>query len=296
MNTEMNTTENTENIEKNPQVAKTTNKNTQPTYKHNLRAFYNLFLEKLPFLREYKPLAVGVMEQIQQAICSDQQTAAIFSKTLLRRMMAIHTNREIYLKAVINSNQRYNLDGSLADINNKGAITDYEISYSQERLKDVKERIEKARQQYELAKKEKELEQKRKQAEYFQRKKLQQQGHNNQNSNNNFKYKSKDAKYNKPNNDSNNLHHQKNDENISAIIKTKTKPKFKFNVNSQSGALLDNFKNIPQESVKDNSNFTTHSFASKAAEHGGIATKKTLSLKGKLKLKTSDKEHKDDNK
>ena len=116
------------------------------------------------------------------------------------------------------------------------------------------------------------------------------------NSNNNFKYKSKDAKYNKPHNDSNNFHHQKNDENISAIIKTKTKPKFKFNVNSQSGALLDNFKNIPQESVKDNSNFTTHSFASKAAEHGGIATKKTLSLKGKLKLKTSDKDHKDDNK
>ena len=52
MNTEMNTTENTENIEKLPQVAKTTNENTQPTYKHNLRAFYNLFLENPSFCQE----------------------------------------------------------------------------------------------------------------------------------------------------------------------------------------------------------------------------------------------------
>lgn len=221
-------------------------KSPKKSYKHNMWAFYSLFLDKLPFLKEYKPLAVGVMEQIQQALWSDQQTAALFSKTILRRIMAIHTNRNTYLKAVIESNQRYNLDGTPADINDNGAIKENEIMYSQQRLKEVEVIIEERKKRKELEKLEKEKEQKRKQAEYFKKlreKKLAEEA-------NKIIQKNKE-----------------DDKKFASIVKTKTKQKFKLDLNSKDSN-ISKVDNTPQ-----------------AAEVAEKAVKKTLTLKGKLKLK-----------
>lgn len=235
-------------------------------YKHDMRAFYHLFLQKLPFLREYKPLAIGVKSQIQQALWSDPQTAVIFSKTILRRMMAMHTTRGEYLRAVINSKQRYNLDGTPADINSLGAIKEKEIEYSQNLLKNVEERIEKAQKKRELEKIEKEKEQKRKQTEYFQRlkeKKLAEEAKK-------IIQKNKD-----------------DDAKFASIVKTKSKPKLKIDTSLKSATTLEQLKTNATDQViaKPDSNISSENIVSKAAESAEKPVKKTLTLKGKLKLK-----------
>ena len=81
--------------------------------------------------RDYKPLAIGILDEVQQAVSE-------FSRTRLRRALHAHVNHVRYLKTMATGGTRLHLDGTDA-----GEITKDAVDYSKECLKSLKEKIRK---------------------------------------------------------------------------------------------------------------------------------------------------------
>ncbi len=94
------------------------------------QAAYKTLCKRFAVLREKKPLAIGILQQLDSA-----QTG--FSKTRLRHIMRFHVHNKLYLESVAKGGVRYNLDGSESE-----AISEEALNYSKECLKTLREKAQ----------------------------------------------------------------------------------------------------------------------------------------------------------
>lgn len=90
-----------------------------------------LLRTRFAVFQDYKPLAVGILNEVQSQVCE-------FSRTRLRRALHMHVSHMRYLKAVAAGGNRLHLNGSPAD-----EITEEAVRYSKECLKNLKEKMRK---------------------------------------------------------------------------------------------------------------------------------------------------------